>query len=229
MRRIIYINDKYENGYRNRYLQGCTFPSMFKIMEMELCPNTPKRYPMHIKCNLEEFIFNDEQRLQWRLEEFCDWRYDTDRDWALCYIVQELPMYCPIRPGKYIQERIYRHSILVGGIYCDMLADEENTNGIYEWSACEGEDEVIAKKFAELHKCTKGEIVEIVKDDSLTIGIVVDYCHDGFYDMWVWNENQECRRERIPVSRVLYGLNLARETEISDEEIRKELKKKLLR
>ena len=228
MRRIIYINDKYENGYRNRYLQGCTFPSMFKIMEMELCSNTPKRYPMHIKCNLEEFIFNDEQRLQWRLEEFCDWRYDTDGDWALCYIVQELPMYCQIRPGKYIQERIYRHSILVGGIYCDMLADEENTNGIYEWSACEGEDEVIAKKFAELHKCTKGEIVEIVKDDSLTIGIVVDYCHDGFYDMWVWNENQECRRERIPVSRVLYGLNLARETEISDEEIRKELKKKLL-
>ena len=66
-----------------------------------------------------------------------------------------------------------------------MWADEDNTNGIY--------------------KCTKGEIVQIVKDDSLTLGIVVDYCHDGFYDMWVWNENQECSRERIPVSRVLYG------------------------
>ena len=100
--------------------------------------------------------------------------------------------------------------------------------GIYEWSACEGEDEVIANKFADLHICTKGEIVQIVKDDSLTIGIVVDYCHDGFYDMWVWNKNQECSRERIPVSRVLYGLYFADETEIPDEEIRKELKKKLL-
>lgn len=109
-----------------------------------------------------------------------------------------------------------------------MWADEDNTNGIYEWSACEREDEVIANKFAELHICTKGEIVQIVKDDSLTIGIVVDYCHDGFYDMWVWDENQECSRERIPVSRVLYGLYFADETEIPDEEIRKELKTKLL-
>lgn len=228
MRRIIYANDKNENGHRKRYLQGCTFPSMFKIMEMELCPNSPKRYPMPIKCNLEEFMYNDEKRLQWRLEEFSEWRYDDDRDWALCYIVQEIPMYYPTRPGKYIQERVYRHSILLGGVYRDMWVDEENTNGIYEWSACEGEDEVIANKFAELHICTKGEIVQIVKENSLTIGIVEDYCHDGFYDMWVWNENQECSRERIPVSRVLYGLYFADETEISDEEIRKELKKKLL-
>ena len=228
MRRIIYTNDKYENGHRKRYLQGCTFPSMFKIMEMELRPDSPKRYPMPIKCNLEEFMYNDEKRLQWRLEEFSEWRYDEDRDWILCYIVQEIPMYYLTRPGKYIQERIYRHSILLGGVYCDMWADEDNTNGIYEWSACEGEDEVIANNFAELHICTEGEIVQVVKDDSLTLGIVVDYCHSGFYDMWVWDENQGCSRERIPVSRVLYGLYFADETEIPDEEIRKELKKKLL-
>lgn len=171
-------------------------------------------------------MYNDEQRLQWRLEEFSEWRYNDDGDWALCYIVQEIPMYYPTRPGKYIQERLYRHSILLGGIYCDKL--DEVGNGIYEWSACEGEDEVIANKFAELHISTKGEIVQIVKDDSLTIGIVVDYCHDRFYDMWVWNKNQECSRERIPVSKVLYGLYFADETEIPDEEIRKELKKKLL-
>ena len=70
------------------------------------------------------------------------------------------------------------------------MLDEEG-NGIYEWSACEGEDEVIANKFADLHISTKGDIVQIVNDNSLTIGIVVDYCHDGFYDMWVWNKNQE--------------------------------------
>ena len=226
MRRIIYTNDRSKDGHRQRYLQGCIFPSMFKIMEIEHCPNSPKRYPMPIKCNLEEFIYNDEQRLQWRLDEFSEWRYNDDGDWALCYIVQEIPMYYPTRPGKYIQERLYRHSILLGGIYCDML-DEEG-NGIYEWSACEGEDEVIANKFADLHISTKGEIVQIVNDNSLTIGIVVDYCHNGFYDMWVWNENQECSRERIPTSRVLYGLYFAHEAEIPDEEIRDELKKKLL-
>ena len=142
-------------------------------------------------------------------------------------------LYCPKdsnvlfnTPRQYIQERIYRHSILLGGVYCDIW-DEENS-GIYEWSSCEGEDEVIANKFTELHICTKGEIVQIVKDDCLTIGIVIDYCNDGSYDMWVWNENQECSRERISVSRILYGLYFVDETGIPDEEIRKELKKKLL-
>ena len=114
---------------------------MFKIMVMELYPELTKRYPMPIKCNLEEFMCNDEHRLQWRLEELSEWRYDDDGDWALCYIVQEIPMYYPTLPGRYIQERIYRHSILLGGVYSDILADEENVNGIYEWSACEGEDE----------------------------------------------------------------------------------------
>ena len=228
MHRIIYTNNKYENGLRQRYLKGCYFPSIFKIMEMELCTDSPKRYPLPIKCEVVEYMGNDEQMLQCTLEEFSEWRYDDNGDWGLCYIVQEKPWRFPISPNKFIQERIYRHSILLGGVYCDMWADEENTNGIYEWSACEGEDEVIANKFAELHICTKGEIVQIVKDDSLTIGIVVDYCHDGFYDMWVWDENQECSRERIPVSRVLYGLYFADETEIPDEEIRKELKTKLL-
>ena len=228
MRRIIYTNDKYENGHRKRYLQGCTFPSMFKIMEMELRPDSPKRYPMPIKCNLEEFMYNDEQRLQWRLEEFSEWRYDDDGDWALCYIVQEIPMYYPTRPGKYIQERIYRHSILLGGIYRDMWADTVNESDIFEWYACEGEDEAVAKKFAALHRCKKGEFVNVINDNYLTIGIIIDYCNDGCYDMWLWNENQECSRDRIPVSRVLYGNYFASETEVPDKEIKEELKKKLL-
>lgn len=225
MRSIRFIN---EEDKRLRYIQGCTFTSMFKIMEMELCPNSPKRYPMPIKCNLEEFMNNDEQRLQWRLEEFSEWRYDDDGDWALCYIVQEIPMYYPTRPGKYIQERIYRHSILLGGIYRDMWADTENESDIFEWYACEGEDEAVAEKFASLHRCKKGEFVNVINDNYLTIGIIIDYCNDGCYDMWLWNENQECSRDRIPVSRVLYGNYFASETEVPDKEIKEELKKKLL-
>lgn len=196
-------------------------------MEMELCTDSPKRYPMSIKCNLEEYMCNDEQRLQWRIEEYSEWRYEDNEDYALCYIVQEIPMYYSIRPGKYIQERIYRHSILLGGIYRDMWANPENDNDISEWTACEGEDEIIANKFAELHRCKKGEIVNIVYDDCLTIGIIIDY-NDGIYDMWVWNEKQECSRDRIPVSRVIYGHYFAHETEVDDNEIKEKLKQKLL-
>ena len=226
MRSIRYVKNDDEEDKRTRFVQGCYFPSMFKIMEMELCATTHRKYPIPIKCNLEEFICNDEQRLQWRLEEYSDSRYEENEDYALCYIVQEIPMYYPIRPGKYIQERIYRHSILLGGIYCDMW-DEEG-KGIYEWQACEGEDEAITRKFAELHRCKQGEIVNIVNDNNLTIGIVIEYCDDGYYDMWVWNEAHECSRERIPVSRILYGIYFVHEIEITDEEIKVELKKKLL-
>ena len=196
-------------------------------MEMELRADSPKRYPMPIKCNLEEYMCNDEQHLQWRLEEFSEWRYEDNEDYALCYIVQEIPMYYSVRPGKYIQERIYRHSILLGGIYRDMWAKEGEDDGICEWTVCEGEDDIIANKFAELRRCKKGEIVNVVYDDSMTIGIIIDYCNDGCYDMWVWNEKQECSRERVPVSRVLYGIYFAHETEVADKEIKEILKQKL--
>ena len=228
MQSIRYVKKEDEENKRIRYIQGCYFPSMFKIMEMELCPTSSKKYPIPIKCNFEEFIYNNEQRLQWRLVEFSDWRYDTGQDWALCYIVQEIPMYYPTVPGKYIQERIYQHDILVGGIYCDTWAKEGEGNDSCEWTACEGEDELIAHKFSELHICKKGEIVQIVKDNSLTIGIVIEYCNDGSYDMWVWNDNQKCSKERIPVSRVLYDLFYVYEADTTNEEIKEELKKKLL-
>ena len=228
MQSIRYVMKEDEENKRIRYIQGCYFPSMFKIMEMELCPTSANKFPMPIKCNLEEFICNDEKRLQWRLEEYSEWRYEDDEDYALCYIVQEIPMYYPTRPGKYIQERIYRHSILLGGIYCDMWAETENESDIFEWYACEGEDEAVAKRFAALHRCKKGEFVNVINDNYLTIGIIIDYCNDGCYDVWLWNENQECSRDRIPVSRVLYGIYFAHETEVPDKEIKDELKKKLL-
>ena len=183
---------------------------------------------MPIKCILEEFIYNDEQRLQWRLEEYSESRYENNEDYALCHIVQEIPMYYPTCPGKYVQERINRHSILLEGIYRDMWADTGSESGIFEWSACEGEDKTITKKFLALHQCKKGEIVNVVNDECLTVGIIIDYCNDGCYDMWLWNENQKCIRERVPVSRVLYGIYFVHETEVLDNEIKEELKKKLL-
>ena len=35
-----------------------------------------------------------------RLEEFSEWCYDNDGDWALCFIVQKIPMYYSTRPGN---------------------------------------------------------------------------------------------------------------------------------
>ena len=179
---------------------------------------------------MEQFIFNDEQRLKRELNVLVYDRYELTLEKPLCYIVQEIPMYYPLISvyNEYVQERLYHGSRLVGGQYYDKWADDDGEEKTCEWFACEGEDESIANEFSELHICKKGEIVQIVKDDSLTIGIVIEYCNDGCYDVWLWNENQECSRDRIPVSRVLYDIYFADETEVPDKEIKEELKKKLL-
>lgn len=217
---------KYTEG-RRRYIPGVIFSSLFKITEIELCSNAShKGYPIPIKRNLEELIYNEEQRLKWRLEEYNEDRYEDNEGWALCYIVQEIPMYVPTQPGKYIQERLYRHGALLGGIYCDMWAKDKE-NGICEWFACDGEDETIAKEFVRLRKCDKGEIVQVVMDDCLTLGIIVDYCDNGCYDMWVWREQQGCARVCVPSSRILYGIYIEHEACLCDDEIKDKLKNKL--
>lgn len=217
-----------EGEQRRRYIPGLYFPSILKIIEPELQKNNENAYPIPLKCKTVQFIFNDEKRLKLELEELADFRYELNMGNSLCYIVQEIPMYCPLNPKEYIQERLYRGIYLMGGQYYDKWANDDSEEKTCEWYACEGEDESIANEFAELHRCTKGEIVQIVKDDCLTLGIVIDYSNDGSYDMWVWNDMQECVRERIPVSRVLYGIYFAHEAELANEEIKEKLKMKPL-
>lgn len=198
---------KYVTGQnkRVRYVPGQYFSSLFRIREMEFCSEN-ERYPIPIRIKDEILIPNDEQRLVEYIELLDDYRYDCGMDDALCYIVQEIPMYWPIRNGDYIQERIYCYGRLVGGQYSKKWVNRgEYDDGTHKWFACEGEDEDVAEKFAKLHSCIRGEVVYVVKDDSLTLGIVIDDSGNGNYDMWLWNENQECSREQVSTSRVLYG------------------------
>lgn len=215
---------------RSRYIIGLYFPSILKIIEPELQQENKGVYPIPLKCRTVQFVFNDEKRLKRVFEELIYDRYELTLQEPLCYIVQEIPMYCSLNPNEYVQERVYRGVHLVGGQYYDKWVNDEGEEKTCEWFVCEGEDESIAKEFAGLHRCTKGEIVQVVKDDHLTVGIVIDYCNDGSYDMWIWNGNQECIIERVPSSRVLYAgfKNISFKTESISNEIVEALKKKLL-
>ena len=227
MRKIKFVVKDDNREERLRYIPGYSFPSMFKIKKIELCTASENMYPIPIKCSFEELNCNDEQRLQWRIEEFGEWAYECE-DYPLCYIVQEIPTYIPAKPSDKIQERLYRYSQLVGGQYYDSWAHENGNEGTCEWFACEGEDEIISKKFAELRKCKREEIVQVIRDEYLTLGIIEDYCNDGCYNMWIWNEHKECSREKISSSRILYGHYMDHEWHAFDDNIRNELKKKLI-
>ena len=215
-----------EGEQRSRYITGLYFPSILKIIEPELMQENKGIYPIPLKCRAIQFIFNDEKRLKQDFKELAYDRYELTMEEPLCYIVQEIPMYCSLNPMEYVQERLYSDMRLLGGQYYDKWADADGEEKTCEWFVCEGEDESIAKEFAGLHICKKGEIVQIVKDDSLTIGIVIEYCNNGSYDRWGWKDKQKCCRELVPSSRVLYniGVNVF---PISGE-IKDELKKKLL-
>lgn len=215
-----------EGEKRSRYIPGLHFPSILKIIEPEFIQENKGVYPIPLKCRTVRFIFNDEKRLKRDFEELAYDRYELTLEKPLCYIVQEVPMYCSLNPMEYVQERLYRGTRLLGGQYYDKWADADGEEKTCEWFVCEGEDESIAKEFAGLHICKKGEIVQIVKDDSLTIGIVIEYCNNGSYDVWVWNDKQECCREQVPSSRVLYNIGV--DVFPISGEIKDEIKKKLL-
>ena len=114
MRNIKFVVKDDNRKERIRYIPGYSFSSMFKIKKIELCTASEKMYYIPIKCSFEELNSNDEQRLQWRIEEFGEWGYKCE-DYPLCYIVQEIPTYIPAKPSDKIHERLYRYSQLVGG------------------------------------------------------------------------------------------------------------------
>ena len=215
-----------EGEQRSRDLAYLGFLSILKIIEPEVMQENIGLYPMPLKYKTVQYAFNDEKRLKKVLRELIYDRYELSLKKALCYIVQEIPMYCAITPNEYVQERIYRGVHLLGGQYYDKWANDDGEEKTCEWFACEGEDATIVAEFAALHRCGQGEIVQVVKDDCLTVGIVVNYCNDGCYDMWVWNEAQDCSRERIPASRILY--NTEGESFAISNEIKEELKKRVI-
>lgn len=89
MRKIKFVVKDDNCKERLRYIPGYYFPSMFKIKKIELCSASQNMYPIPIKCSFEELNCNDEQRLQWRIEEFGEWGYECE-DYPLCYIMQEI-------------------------------------------------------------------------------------------------------------------------------------------
>lgn len=92
MRKIKFVVKDDNCEERLRYIPGYYFPSMFKIKNIELCSASQNMYPIPIKCSFEKLNCNDEQRLQWRIEEFCEWGYECE-DYPLCYIVHRLAFY----------------------------------------------------------------------------------------------------------------------------------------
>lgn len=177
MRKTIYSGEC-ELKTRTAYQQGCFFPTMLRIQEVCYERNTDGHYPVRCFTHYDYFIMDDEQRLKWELEERCENLGETNIH-CLCHIVQTIPIGVRSKP---IRERVYNISRFIS-----------------DYSEIEDESiSEIKKQFI------PGELVFVLKDDSLTVGVIKTNSVDSMsYPMLVLGVDGECHEEQVPISRVL--------------------------
>lgn len=163
---------------RTAYQQGCFFPTMLRIQEVCCECNTDGHYPVRCFTHYDYFIMDDEQRLKRELEERYENLGETNIHY-LCHIVQTIPIGVSSKP---IRERVYNFG-----------------RSISDYSEIEDESiPEVRKQFIQ------GELVFVLKDDSLTVGIIRTNSVDSIsYPMLVLGMDGECHEEQVPISRVL--------------------------
>ena len=163
---------------RTAYQQGCFFPTMLRIQEVCCEHKTDGHYPVRCFTHYDYFIMDDEQRLKWELEERYENLGETNIH-CLCHIVQTIPIGVSSKP---IRERVYN--------FCKFISDYS-----------EIDDESISKIQKQF---IPGELVFVLKDDSLTIGVIITNSVDSMsYPMLMLDVDGECHEEQVPISRVL--------------------------
>ena len=163
---------------RTAYQQGCFFPTMLRIQEVCCERNPDGHYPVRCFTHYDYFIMDDEQRLKRELEERYENLGETNIHY-LCHIVQTIPIGVSSKP---IRERVYNF----GGSISDYSEIEDES--IPE----------VRKQFI------RGELVFVLKDDSLTVGVIRTNSVDSIsYPMLVLGMDGECHEEQVPISRVL--------------------------
>ena len=184
---------------RTAYQQGCFFPTMLRIQEVCCERNTDGHYPVRCFTHYDYFIMDDEQRLKWELEERYENLGETNIH-CLCHIVQTIPIGVSSKP---IRERVYN--------FCKFISD---------YSEIEDESiSIIQKQFI------PSELVFVLKDDSLTIGVIITNSVDSMsYPMLMLDVDGECHEEQVPISRVLKYSDIL---EYIDVEAAYKLKKQL--
>ena len=184
---------------RTAYQQGCFFPTMLRIQEVCCERNTDGHYPVRCFTHYDYFIMDDEQRLKWELEERYENLGETNIH-CLCHIVQTIPIGVSSKP---IRERVYN--------FCKFISDYS-----------EIDDESISKIQKQF---IPGELVFVLKDDSLTIGVIITNSVNSMsYPMLVLDVDGECHEEQVPISRVLKYSDIL---EYIDVEAAYKLKKQL--
>ena len=166
---------------RTVYQQGCYFPTMLHIREI-CCESKPNGlYPVKCYTNYDFYIMDNEQRLEQELEERFDCLGEIDTHY-LCHIVQTIPLslYIDSQP---LRERVYNFRKKVIGEYSEI--DGES---IYD----------------NRDRFVQGELVFVLKEDSLTVGVVItNTIEDQTCKLWVIGNNGECYIEQVLVSRIL--------------------------
>lgn len=176
---------------RTAYQQGCFFPTMLRIQEVCCERNTDGHYPVRCFTHYDYFIMDDEQRLKWELEERYENLGETNIH-CLCHIVQTIPIGVSSKP---IRERVYN--------FCKFISDYS-----------EIEDESISKIQKQF---IPGELVFVLKDDSLTIGVIITNSVDSMsYPMLVLDVDGECHEEQVPISRVLKYRDILEHIDVED-------------
>jgi hypothetical protein len=143
---------------------------------------------------------DNEQRLEQELEERFDCLGEIDTHY-LCHIVQTIPLYIDSQP---LRERVYNFIKKVVGEYSEI--DGES---IYD----------------NRDRFVQGELVFVLKEDSLTVGVVITKTiEDQTCKLWVIGNNGECYIEQVLVSRILKYRDILEHIEV---ETAYKLKKKL--
>ena len=162
-------------------MPGVYFTTMFRAdIFIRKEDDGVRQLPMRLEIDSE--ILTTEERLMGDLDELEEDYYDNNK-FVICVVVHEIPWYWAFNKNGYIKEWVYR--------YGDKLSESSHCTAIGAYT-----DEV-----ASLVKFQRGDVVCVLKDCYLKMGIVISHTDSGCYDLIIFMDGTYLR-EQIPISRV---------------------------
>lgn len=139
-------------------------------------------YKLPVRLEIDAEILTNKERLMCDLNELEEYYYEIEQD-IVCIVIHEIPLYWAFNKSGYIKE----------WVYCcgKMLSESSHCTAIEAYT-----DEVDS-----LIKFKKGDVVCVLKDNYLTMGIVISHTDGGYYDLITFIDEVYIR-EQIAISKV---------------------------
>ena len=139
-----------------RRVCGCTSPTIYRVKVM-FANEDNNLYPKPLECREEILLPVTPKELKSKLCEWWDTYLDDDAPYPMCFIVREIPLFTAHRLDASIREWIYKGDCLLSESLCC------NNYGLEKFMG----------RPTELIRFKEGDLVNIVYDDHLAVGIVM--------------------------------------------------------